>query len=227
MNGTEVRASPKLAAAFRGLSSVGLRSLAGRASRREVGRGGFLFRTGDRSTHIFVIESGSLKICSSSPDGSESIIAILGPAEMVGELHSSVQSGDARALERSAALSIPTSHLRECLEAEGAAHLIADLLSERLRRTTATLHGVIGGDSRQRIAVRLCDLADYQGRRTSTGTTRLCIRLTQEDLGRMAGSSRETTNKVLAMFTRKGWIETQNGRYSITNERALREFAGL
>jgi CRP-like cAMP-binding protein len=104
---------------------------------------------------------------------------------------------------------------------------MVELLAEQLRRTTATLHGVIGGDSRQRIAVRLCDLADRQGRRTSNGATRLAIRLTQEDLGRMTGSSRETANKVLALFARRGWIETQNGRYAITNESALRELAGI
>lgn len=226
MNGTDVRASPELAAAFRGLPNAGLNSLAGEASRRQFARGVFLFHAGDRANFVFVIESGSVKICSADQDGNESIIAIVGPAETAGEMHAPVQSTDARTLERGAAISIPTDHVRRCLEAAGG-HLMTDLLAEQLERTTTILRGVIGGDSRQRIAVRLCDLADRQGRRTPGGATRLVIRLTQEDLGRMTGSSRETTNKVLALFMRKGWIEAQNGRYSITDETALRELAGI
>jgi len=155
------------------------------------------------------------------------VVAILGPCELAGELHGPVQSAGARALERGAALVLPADHVRRCLETAGAAHVITDLLAEQLRRTTATLHGAIGGDSRQRVAARLCDLADHQGRRTSAGATRLGVRLTQEDLGRMTGSSRETVNKVLALFAKRGWIETANGRYSITDEMALREFAGF
>jgi CRP-like cAMP-binding protein len=196
-------------------------------SRRGFGRGTSLFHAGDRASHIFVIETGSVKVFSVTSDGSESVVAILGPRELAGELHGTIQTTDALALERGAALAIPVGHVRQCLEEAGATHLIVDLLAERLRRTTLTLHGVICGDSRQRVAARLCDLADHQGRQTSTGATRLGVRLTQEDLGRMTGSSRETVNKVLALFSQKGWIEAKNGRYAITDEIALRELAGI
>lgn len=225
--GTQAGASPELAAAFRGLHHAGVASLAGNVSRRAFDRGMSLFHAGDHASHVFVIETGSVKILSTTPDGGECVVAILGPCELAGELHGPVQTADARALERGAVLAIPTNHLRRCLDSAGAAHLIADLLAARLRRTTATLHCVIGGDSRQRVAARLCDLADHQGRRTSSGATRLGVRLTQEDLGRMTGSSRETVNKVLALFARNGWIEAKNGRYAITDESALRELAGV
>jgi len=227
MQGTQTDASPKLAAAFRGLHPSGVASLARNVSRREFGRGTSLFHAGDQATHIFVIESGSAKIFSATQEGGERVVAILGPCELAGELHGPVQTAGARALERGAALAIPAGHVRQCLETAGAAHLMTDLLAEQLRRTTAMLHGVIGGDSRQRVAARLCDLADHQGRRTSTGATRLGVRLTQEDLGRMTGSSRETVNKILALFAKKGWIEAKNGRYAITDEIALRELAGV
>jgi CRP/FNR family cyclic AMP-dependent transcriptional regulator len=54
------------------------------------------------------------------------------------------------------------------------------------------------------------DLAGRFGER-GQGTLRITRDLTQEEIGQLAGATRETVNKALANFTIRGWIRL-NGK---------------
>lgn len=226
MQGTLERASPALAAAFGGLDPPVLARLQELALRRSLIRGQFVFRNGDLASHLFVTESGSVKLAALAPDGRETLISVLGPGETFGEVTATQQVHDARANETGAVLALPLVLVRDVLGGERAGDLVIAMLSERLRRTTVTLHGLMRGDVRARVAARLCELAEHHGAAGTTGI-RLRVRVTQEDLAHMTGTSRESVNKVLSYFARQHLIAKTGGRYVIKDLWALREFAGV
>jgi len=61
-----------------------------------------------------------------------------------------------------------------------------------------------------RLASLLVELCDEFGEPTATGR-RIRFRLTQTDLGRMIGLSRETVSRLMAEFARQGWIVREKG----------------
>ena len=52
----------------------------------KIAKGGVLFAEGDEGDHLYVIVEGKLKLGTSSGDGRENLLSILGPGEMFGEL---------------------------------------------------------------------------------------------------------------------------------------------
>jgi CRP/FNR family transcriptional regulator, cyclic AMP receptor protein len=52
----------------------------------KINKGGILFKEGDEGEHVYVILEGKLKLGTSSGDGRENLLSILGPGEMFGEL---------------------------------------------------------------------------------------------------------------------------------------------
>ena len=63
-------------------------SVALRASMVEIdfARGQVVFSEGDAGDRLYVIVDGKIKLGTSSSDGRESLLAILGPGEMFGEI---------------------------------------------------------------------------------------------------------------------------------------------
>ena len=63
-------------------------SVALRASMVEIdfARGQVVFSEGDTGDRLYVIVDGKIKLGTSSSDGRESLLAILGPGEMFGEI---------------------------------------------------------------------------------------------------------------------------------------------
>ncbi len=48
----------------------------------KIAKGGVLFAEGDNGDHLYVIVEGKLKLGTSSSDGRENLLSILGPGEM-------------------------------------------------------------------------------------------------------------------------------------------------
>jgi DNA-binding GntR family transcriptional regulator len=51
------------------------------------------------------------------------------------------------------------------------------------------------------------------------------ITLSQEDLGHLAGLSRQTINRVLKQFEAQGWVSLEFGRVEILQPQALEQLA--
>ncbi|MGE5227631.1 MAG: Crp/Fnr family transcriptional regulator, partial [Planctomycetaceae bacterium] len=135
-------------------------------------------------------------------------------------------NGRRLAVELTHISAVALDDLRSVLGEAATVHLLNDLLAERLRHTSRALAVVLRAGIQQRIASRLCDLATRHGRTVGEGT-RLAVRVTQEDLARMTGSSRETVNKTIARFARRGWVTSAGGRYVLRDVGALQRFAGV
>ena len=84
--------------------------LGGLGQRRRLIRGDLLFAEGDDPSEMFVVLEGRIAIANRSPDGRESVLALMEPGDLFGEmamLDGQPRSAEARALEPSLVLAIP------------------------------------------------------------------------------------------------------------------------
>lgn len=176
---------------------------------RSLTRGEVVFREGDPGDSLYVIVSGKVKLARTSADGRESLMSVLGPGEMFGEL-SLFDPGPrlttAYVVSDADFISLGNDALRGFLadHPEVAMQMLAGL-AHRLRRTNEGLSDLVFTDVPGRVAKALLDLSDRFGRRTDLGVL-VSHELTQEELAQLVGASRETVNKALADFAHRGWI---------------------
>ncbi|MEE8545288.1 MAG: helix-turn-helix domain-containing protein, partial [Alphaproteobacteria bacterium] len=81
-------------------------------------------------------------------------------------------------------------------------------------------------DIRSRLARRLLSLAHVYGTEVADGT-RIKLRISQEDLGRMMGATRESINKELGAWQSQGVIAYSRGHITIRDAEVLERLANL
>ena len=123
-----------------------------------------LFDEGDPGDRLYVINDGKIKLGATSSDGRETLLAILGPGEMFGELlllrpGPAQRDRDRRSPTRSL-LGVGHPDLEPWLTGrpEVAASLLA-ALARRLRRTNEAMADLVFCDVPGRVAKALLDLA--------------------------------------------------------------------
>ncbi len=178
----------------------------------ELNRGEVLFDEGENGDRLYIIEEGKIKLGSSSGDGRENLLAILGPSEMFGELSlfdPGPRSLSASAVSDSVLYELEHSALVRVIEERPAVakHLLT-ALARRLRRTNEALADLVFSDVPGRVAKALLDLSTRFGERVDEGI-RVAHDLTQEELAQLVGASRETVNKALADFAGRGWVRRE------------------
>ncbi len=179
----------------------------------EVARGNVLFSEGDPGDRLYVINEGKIKLGATSSDGRETLLAILGPGEMFGELSffdPGPRNATAVALTDVSMLGVGHAVLEPWLAGrpEVAASLLG-ALARRLRRTNEAMADLVFSDVPGRVAKALLDLAAKFGEPIPDGGVHVVHDLTQEELAQLVGASRETVNKALADFQNRGWIRLE------------------
>ena len=181
------------------------------ASHRRLQRGDAVYEEGDLADRMFVVRSGRVAIAKTSPEGKDSIVALMEPGDLFGE--TSLFDGDhrpaaARALEPSELVVVPFAPLAEVFrDRPTLLWPVVGLLSRRMRATDAALADSLFLDVTGRTAKRLLEL--------SGGHDEFALPITQEELAGMVGASRERVNKALAQFTRLGWLAVNDRRYRV------------
>jgi CRP-like cAMP-binding protein len=176
-----------------------------------------LFQEDDDGTELFVVESGRIAIANRSPDGRESVVALMEPGDLFGEMalfDGLGRSAHARSLETSVVHAIPFRAIRDELEADPELLWgVVEMLARRLRSMDNALADAVFLDVTGRTAKRLLELAGDADEFT--------LPVTQEELAGLVGASRERVNKALASFIRLGWVEQRDRRYTITDREQL------
>jgi CRP/FNR family cyclic AMP-dependent transcriptional regulator len=175
----------------------------------EFPRGHTVFVEGEPGDRLYIIVSGKVKIGRRSPDGRENLLTIMGPSDMFGELSifdPGPRTSSGTTITDVRAVSMDRDALKSWIadRPEIAAQLLR-VLTRRLRRTNNNLADLIFTDVPGRVAKQLLELAKRFG--TQEGDLlRVTHDLTQEEIAQLVGASRETVNKALADFARRGWI---------------------
>jgi CRP-like cAMP-binding protein len=202
---------------FSSFDDDALRRVASQASTVRLERNDLVFNEGDEAEELFVVRSGRVGIGRRSPDGRESLVALMEPGDLFGEMplfDEAPRSASARAMERSELLRIPFEVLRRELEAHPELLWgVVELLAGRLRATDDALADAMLLDVTGRTAKRLLELA--------ADADEFALPITQEELAGLVGASRERVNKALAAFVRLGWIDQSDRRYRILNRERL------
>lgn len=184
-----------------------------------------LFEEGQAASSLFLVESGSLKLTRTTTRGRPSVLALLGPGDLVGEL--SLLDGQPRGA--TATTVTPTSVLeltdqafdRWLAEEPGAAGLMLGLLARRMRRSNDVVSDMVFSDVGARVARTLLDLAQRFGAPDDQGRARVRHGLTQEELAQLVGAARETVNKSLAQYAARGWIELHPQGFTLVDAERL------
>jgi CRP-like cAMP-binding protein len=178
----------------------------------KVSKGQTLFKEGDAGDRLFVVVEGKLKLGTSSGDGRENLLSILGPGDMFGELSlfdpgprtaTATAVTDARvlALANDQVIGWVTAHPQVSLQ-------LFKRLARRLRRTNEVLADLVFADVPGRVAKAIMDLGERFGTKKDDGL-HVNHELTQEELAQLVGASRETVNKALADFAGRGWVRLE------------------
>ena len=184
---------------------------------RDLQRGDIIFREDDPPDELYIVLSGRIAIVNKSIDGRESMVALMEPGDLFGEMglfDGKGLSAQARALEDSVVTCIPYQPVRSLYE-ETPIYLwqVIQMLAGRLRNMDEALADSVFLDVTGRTAKKLLELAGE--------SEEFSLPITQEELAGMVGASRERVNKAIAAFVRLGWIEQMDRSYRITNREQL------
>lgn len=209
---------------FAALPPAVLNELREQAEVRTYERNEQVFRQGDASSELYVVQSGRIAIATKANDGRESVVAVVDDGGLFGEMglfDGGPRSADARALEESHVVVLDYEPVRAALEQKPELlWIVVRLLAQRLRATDEALSDAVFLDVPARTAKRLLELAG--------DADEFKLPVTQEELAAMVGASRERVNKALALFTRLGWLEMKGrSRYRFTDRQALEDRANL
>ena len=191
---------------------------------RRVPRGSVIFSEGEAGDRMYVVLDGKVKLGQTSTDGRESLLAVLGPGEVFGELSlfdPGPRTATATAVTDVVVIGLGHDNLRPWLAGRPeVAESLLQALAQRLRRTNEALADLVFSDVPGRVAKQLLDLADKFGQPSPEGVV-VHHDLTQEELAQLVGASRETVNKALADFAQRGWIEVDQREVTLLDMERL------
>lgn len=202
---------------FAELDASYMEPIAAASALAQFQRGDVLFSEGDEPNDLYIVLRGRIAIANRSPEGRESVVALMEAGDLFGEMglfgpHG--RSAAARSLEPSEVVVIPYAPVRQLYEEQP--HLlwrVVDMLTARLRNMDKVLADSVFLDVTGRTAKRLLELAGE--------SESFELPITQEELAGMVGASRERVNKAIASFIKLGWLNQQDRVYTITNRTQL------
>ncbi|MBM4466212.1 MAG: Crp/Fnr family transcriptional regulator [Chloroflexi bacterium] len=202
---------------FAGLSDQELEVLAGSLGRRTFAKGMIIFHKGSLGQTLYIIEAGKVRIFILSESGQEISVNIYGPGDVFGELallDGLPRSAGAVAMEKTVTLTLHRDDFLRHLEAyPRMSKSMMEVLSTRLRYTTAYAESLSFLDVYGRVAAKLLELADRYG--VKKDGIEIDLRLTQAELATSVATTRESVNKVLGTFRDQGLIEVEAQRITI------------
>ena len=209
---------------FSALDPQGAAALRSSLQEFRVVKGQELFHEGEPGDHLYLILEGKVKLGHGSPDGRESLMAVLGPGEMFGELSlfdPGLRTSTATALTDAIVLGLGNEQLMPLLEGRPeVAAALRQALARRLRRTNEAMADLVFSDVPGRVAKALMELGEKFGTLTPEGLL-VTHDMTQEELAQLVGASRETVNKALAEFGHRGWIKLESRQVLIIDVERL------
>jgi CRP/FNR family transcriptional regulator len=194
---------------------------------RSFGAGERIFREGDESNTCYVVRSGMARAVREHPDGRTITLANFGPGDIFGELamfDNERRSATIETVAESQVVGILGGDMRRLLrEHPDIAVKLLAALGRRLRETNERLTRQSFQTVQSRVASVLVQLVD-KAREEGGGESDVLITATQADLAQLAGSSRESASRFLAVLERAGIISQGRGRLTVHDPDALERY---
>lgn len=208
---------------FQGVAQRDVRKITSLCTEKWFSRGVSIFREGESSDSLYVLKKGMVRLISLSDQGRETILHILKPDEVFGELLLSEEKRafTAIAAEDSQVTIISQESFVELLSSVPTVALnFIRLLSKRLATVERGLAEFSHTWSYHRLAKVLLQLSDKYGQEVPGGTV-INVRLTHEDLANLIGTSRETVTTQLSKFTRMGFLKRESRHFIVARSKLI------
>jgi CRP-like cAMP-binding protein len=213
--------------AFEQLGPAELSAVAAVAVPRSFVAGEAVFREGDASSTCYVVREGHARAIREHIDGRQITLATFGPGDIFGELamfDDERRSATVEAIDDLDALAILGGDMRRLMhEHADIAVKLAVSLVRRLRAANERLARQSFQTVQSRVAAVLAQLVD-QARIEGAEARDVEITATQADLAKLAGSSRESASRFLAVLERAGVISQGRGRLTVHDPDALQGY---
>jgi CRP/FNR family transcriptional regulator, cyclic AMP receptor protein len=204
-----------------------LRRVADLTVPRRFEAGESVFREGDDSDTCYVVHSGHARALREHPDGRQITLATFGPGDIFGELamfDDERRSATVEATDSLEVLGILGGDMRRLLRRHpDMAVMLVIALGRRLRAANERLARQSFQTVQSRVAAVLAQLVD-QARAEGAGERDVTVVATQADLAKLAGSSRESASRFLAVLERAGVITQGRGRLTVHEPAALQGY---
>jgi CRP/FNR family transcriptional regulator len=191
---------------------------------RSFAAGEVVFREGDQSDTCYIVRSGRLRAVREHTDGRILTLAAFGSGDIFGELamfEDERRSATVETLEDAEVVAILGGDMRRLLrEHPDIAVKLLGALGRRLRETNERLTRQSFATVQSRVASVLAQLVVAE-RAEGAGDSDVLITATQTDLAQLAGSSRESASRFLAVLERAGIISQGRGKLTVHDPRRL------
>jgi CRP/FNR family transcriptional regulator, cyclic AMP receptor protein len=190
-----------------------LNALASLGTVRMFPKNVILVHEGDKSDQLYVVQSGRVKVFLADSDGKEITVDMLGPGQYFGEmaLEGEPRSASVMTMEPSRLSVIERVQFRQFFATNpDAAYWLYLALVRRARNLTRNVGSLALLDVYGRVARLLLDNATEESGRLVVGE-----RITQQEIGKRVGASRETVSRILTDLREGNYIAIENNRIVI------------
>lgn len=212
---------------FETLAPADLAQVAQVAVPRRFSTGQVIFREGDQSDTCYVVSQGHARALREHGDGRTIALARFGPGDIFGELamfDDESRSATVEALDDLHALAILGHDMRRLLkEHPDIAVKLVIALGRRLRAANERLARQSFQTVQSRVASVLQGLIEQQMREGGADRDVL-VTATQAELAQLAGSSRESASRFLAVLERAGIVTQGRGKLTVHDPEALQRY---
>ena len=213
---------------FSTLEVADLERIAQLAVPRSFQAGQAVFREGDSSDTCYVVSSGHARAVRGHGDGRTITLATFGPGDFFGELalfEDELRSATVEAIEEMSAVAVLGGDMRRLMnEHPQIATRLLVALGRRLRETNERLTRQSFQTVQSRVASVLGELTTQALAEGAILEQGVPVIATQADLAQLAGSSRESASRFLAVLERAGVISQGRGRLIVHDPEALRAY---
>jgi CRP/FNR family transcriptional regulator, cyclic AMP receptor protein len=213
---------------FSTLVAGDLRRIAELAVPREFEPGQVVFREGDSSDTCYIVRSGRARAVREHSDGRVITLATFGPGDIFGELamfEDERRSATVEAVEPTAVVAVLGPDMRRLMaEHPDISTRLVIALGRRLREMNERLSRQSFQTVQSRVAAVLAELVAQERAQVLPDGGDVLVTATQADLAQLAGSSRESASRFLAVLERAGVISQGRGRLVVHDVPALERY---
>ncbi|GAA6152360.1 Crp/Fnr family transcriptional regulator [Pseudoteredinibacter isoporae] len=191
---------------------------------RPIQAGETIYRFGEEADAIYQVTSGSVQTSNVTAEGKEILLHIMQPGECFGEIgiiEGSLRAQNAEAREDGELAAMNKKEFNELRKRHPEINeAILQMQCTRLRMVFMFIEDSALRPLRQRLARRLVLMATMMGAQKGE---QIFIKLTlsQEELGKMLGASRQSINKELSYLEKEGIVDKSRDGICILDPAAL------
>lgn len=191
---------------------------------RRLARETAIYLRGDEAEALYGVVSGKVRFSAASLEGKELVLDYAGPGEWFGEIglfDGGPRVVDAFTAEETELVVLPRRELYDLCERERSLLVrFLELFSRRIRMAEDIILDAAFLTLPARLAKKLLLLAE-DSTRAHAGARGPSIRVSQDELGRLTGVTRESAGKQLKQWEREGLVAVDYGRVELVDAAAL------